>query len=306
MSDRFKPQILKNFEKWQTELHKWNTKTMGQKWAGGRFKYDATNQLVDTRVQKPLSKAHLEIIRKNPKKLHEATAKFASRSAICRRLAIGFTVATAVLAALSIYTTIAEMMEYYKVDFAPIPKYIVDEANITTTETINGKKQTIMLKNQTAYYKVVTCNRTDGGGSDIEKKNNEILLDRADLNGDVGQQWLALYSVKYDKGLPILADSLKFKQGKGGAPDGYTTGIHMFGEEAAQNLTESEPKHLCYNDPKEGTYVFFKVDTSATAAGSLFSGGSLMIGVLIGLVVGGGLMWLLTFSSKKRKEKSAS
>ena len=231
--------------------------------------------------------------------LDRATEQFAKRSNICKYLSAGFTVVAVILAGYSIYTTITEMMEYYKVDFAPIPKYIVDEADITATQTINGKTETIMLKNQTAYYKVVTCNRKDGD-SDVEKTNHKILLDRADLNGDVGQQWLALYSVKYDKGLPILADSLKFKQGKGGAPDGYTTGIHMFGEEAAQNLTESKPKPLCYNDPKEGTYVFFKVDTSATAAGSLFSGGSLMIGVLIGLV-GSGLIWLLTFSSKKRK-----
>ena len=239
--------------------------------------------------------------------LDRATEQFAKRSTICKYLSVGFTVVAVILAGISIYTTVSELMEYYKVDFAPIPKYIVDEADITTTQTVNGKKQTIMLKNQTAYYKAVTCNRTDGGGSEIEKKNHEILLDRADLNGDVGQQWLALYSVKYNKGMPILADSLKFKQGKGGAPDGYTTGIHMFGEEPAQNLTQAaSPLRLCYNDPHEGTYVFFKLDTKATAAGSLFSDGSLMIGVLIGLVVGGGLMWLLTFSSKKRKEKSAS
>ena len=236
----------------------------------------------------------------------DATAQLAKKSSICKYLSVGFTIAGVILAGYSIYTTITEMMEYYKVDFAPIPKYIVDEADITTTETINGKTETIMLKNQTAYYKVVTCNRTDGGGSKIEKQNHKILLDRADLNGDVGQQWLALYSVKYENGLPILADSLKFKQGKGGAPEGYTTGIHMFGEEAVQNLTDaSKSMPLCYNDPNEGTYVFFKRDKAKTAVGSLFSGGSLALGGVIGLAVGGLLTFAVIQLANKKKKKEA-
>jgi hypothetical protein len=63
---------------------------------------------------------------------------------------------------------------------------------------------------------------------------------------------------------------------------------------------------LCYNDPNEGTYIFFKRDTAQTAAGSLFSGGSLMLGALLGLIVGGGLMMLITFSSRKRRERKAA
>ncbi|MBQ7745181.1 MAG: hypothetical protein IJT85_06375, partial [Ruminococcus sp.] len=103
------------------------------------------------------------------------------------------------------------MKAYYKVNFVPIPKYIVDRADITAK---NAKGQEIMIKNQTAYYKAVLCNRT-AGSSDVEKKNYEILKDRNDLNGDVGQQWLSLYSVKYENGMPILADSLKLKMGNG-------------------------------------------------------------------------------------------
>ena len=184
----------------------------------------------------------------------------------------------------------------------PIPKYIVEEADITAT---NEKGEKVMIKNQTAYYKAVSCNRTDGG-SKIEKQNHEILLDRADLNGDVGKQWLALYSVKYENGMPILADSLKFKLGKGGAPEGYTTGIHMFGEEAVQNLTDaSKSMPLCYNDPHEGTYIFFKRDTAKTAAGSLFSGGSLALGGVIGLAAGGLLTFAVIQLANKKKKKEA-
>ena len=237
--------------------------------------------------------------------MESATKRAALKSTICKYLTAGFTVVMAILAGVSIYTTIAEMMEYYKVDFTPIPKYMVEETDITAT---NEKGEKIMIENRTAYYKAVTCNRTDGGGSDIEKKNHEILKDRADLNGDVGRQWLALYSVKYENGLPILADSLKLKLGKGPAPEGYTTGIHMFGEAAVQNLTDS--KGLCYNDPSEGTYVFFKhepaSDNNMTAAGSLFSGGSIALGLIVGLLAGGGLMWLLTLPSRKKKDKDAA
>ena len=159
-----------------------------------------------------------------------------------------------------------------------------------------------MIKNQTAYYKAVLCNRTTGK-SDVEKENYKILGDRNDLNGDVGQQWLSLYSVKYENGTPILADSLKLKMGNGDMPDGYTTGIHRFGEKDVFNLTS---KLYCYNDPNEGTYVYFKNDTSTvkdlTAAGSTFSGGSLAIGVAAGLLGGAALTLILLFSTRKRRE----
>ncbi|HBE15581.1 MAG TPA: hypothetical protein DCY72_04990 [Ruminococcaceae bacterium] len=222
------------------------------------------------------------------------------KSNICKYLSVGFTVAAAILAGISIYTTVEEMKAFYKVDFVPIPKYIVEEADITAT---NEKGEKVMIKNQTAYYSAVTCNRKDGD-SDVEKTNHKILLDRADLNGDVGQQWLALYSVKYVNGLPILADSLKLKLGKGGAPEGYSTGIHMFGDEAVQNLTD-EKSGYSYNDPNEGTYVFFKRDTAKTAAGSLFSGGSLILGGLIGLAAGGLLTFAVIQLTNKKKKKKA-
>ncbi len=238
----------------------------------------------------------------------KATRAFALKSNICKYLSVGFAIAGVILAGYSIYTTITELMEYYKVDFAPIPKYIVEKTDITEDQTINGKKQTVMIKNQTAYYKVVTCNRTDGGGSAVEKKNHEILKDRADLNGDVGQQWLALYSVKYNNGTPILADSLKVKLGDGPAPEGYDTGIHMFGETAAQNLTTTKGD-ICYNDPNEGTYVFFKrdvVSADTQTAGSVFSGGSLVLGAVIGLAAGCLITFIITRIAGRKKKTNAA
>ncbi len=229
----------------------------------------------------------------------------AAKSNICKYLTAGFTVLGAVLAGVSIYTTIEEMKAYYKVNFVPIPKYIVDRADITAK---NAKGQEIMIKNQTAYYKAALCNRT-AGSSDVEKKNYEILKDRNDLNGDVGQQWLSLYSVKYENGTPILADSLKLKMGNGDMPEGYTTGIHRFGEkDVVFNLTS---KLFCYNDPNEGTYVYFKNDTSTvkdlTAAGSTFTGGMFAVGLVGGVLAGCALtLLLLKVDNKKKKKESAT
>ena len=234
--------------------------------------------------------------------LNEAVKKAALKSNICKYLTAGFTVITAILAGYSIYTTIKEMIDFYKVKFAPIPKYIVERTDITAK---NSKGKETMIKNQSAYYKVVPCNRTEGN-SDVEKENYKILEDRNDLNGDVGQEWLALYSVKYENGTPILADSLKFKTGKG-APEGYDIGIHMFGSGSAFNLTH---KPYCYKDPYDGTYVYFKTDNVSvkeqTAAGSVFSGGSLAIGAAAGLLVGCVVTFLITrYIGKKKKRETA-
>ena len=242
------------------------------------------------------------IFLKNKPEYIEASKQFATRSTVCKYLTAGFSIAAAILAGYSIYTTISEMMEYYKVDFSPIPKYIVDEADITAKNEIG---ETIMIQNQTAYYKAVSCNRKQGS-SDVEKKNFEILKDRNDLNGDVGKQWLSLYSVKYVNGAPILADSLKMQSGKS-TPNGYTTGVHRFGEKAAFNLTSL---YYCYNDPNEGTYVYYKHDNAfvkdLTATGSVFSGGSIALGAVLGLIAGGAVTAIIMTAAGKKKKKTAA
>ena len=235
-----------------------------------------------------------------------AIASLTTKSKICYWLGVGFTVAFALLAAWSIYTTVTEMMDYYKVSFVAIPKYMVDSADIT--KTVDGKE--VMVKNETAYYKVVTCNRKDADNG-TEHTNFKILGDASDLNGDVGKQWLALYSVKYKNGKPILADSFKVVKGTTDLPGGYEIGIHRFGEGAAFNLTS---KSFCYNDKPDGTYVYFKnaKDTVAvltgeekSTSGSIFSAGSLAIGGGIGILVGGGIAALIMTAASKKKKKEA-
>ena len=260
------------------------------------------------KVNKALVAENNQTLDKIDEVFENRTNELASKSSICKYLAAGFTIAMAVLAGFSIYTTITDLMEYYKVEFVPIPKYIVDEVDITAT---NDKGEKVMIQNQTAYYKAVLCNRTEGK-SDTEKNNYKILGERNDLNGDVGKQWLALYAVKYENGMPILADSLKVKMGKGDIPDGYSTGIHRFGEKGAFNLTS---KYYCYNDPNDGTYVLFKNEQAtvkelaetaeqnkAAATGSMFSAGSIAIGAVAGLLVGVIITLIITKSMKKKNE----
>ena len=268
--------------------------------------YIAHPEFVDT-LQKSAQNnivRNTQALTKANKALDAAKADIAARSSFCKALAAGFAVITAILAGLSIYVTISEMLEYYEVTFKPIPKYIVDEADIT--EIKNGEQ--VVVRNDTAYYKAVSCNRKEGK-SDVEKTNYKILGTTNDLNGDVGKQWLSLYSVKYEQGKPILADSFKVVKGNPELPKGYETGIHRFGESAAFNLTS---KLYCYNDKPDGTYVYFKnadqtvkamTGGEASKTGSLISFGSLAIGGGIGLVLGGGLVALImTIRNKKKKE----
>ena len=82
---------------------------------------------------------------------------------------------------------------------------------------------------------------------------------RGDLNGDAGDQWLALYTTT-DKamGTPILADSIVAKTGKAGGKnvpsgDGYEP-LSMFGDASVQNLVDEK---YSYNDDVDGIYVWY-------------------------------------------------
>ena len=176
--------------------------------------------------------------------------KLAERSAFCRKLAIGFSIAMVILGALAVYLSYIDMVEYYDVEFTPIPHYMVDEKDITT---YNEDGEMIVEKNQSAYYKAVECNRT---GSDEFYKT---LGTCADMNGDVGKQWLALYAQKSTTFAPILASSLLVKVDSADVPAGYTTGIHMFGSASAFNLNS---ELYDWNKSAPSVMVYFKTESS--------------------------------------------
>ncbi len=219
-----------------------------------------------------------------------------ANSSVCKGLAVGLGVAVIVLAAVTTYLSYRDMKAYYNVDFTPIPHYMVDEKDITVTNDAGDK---IVVKNQSAYYKAVESNRKKG---DSYYKN---IGNCADMNGCVNPQWLALYYVKNEAMSPILADSLKAVVGSSTVPEGYTTGIHFFGEKAAFNLNN---KLYCWNQSAKSVMVYFKVDTSAASsagtAGSNFTGGTLALVGVGGLALGALVSGIIVSSVGKKKKKS--
>ena len=209
-------------------------------------------------------------------------------------LAGAFFVVMAAASAYSIYCTYQEMSAYYNQEMTKIPKYIVDEVDITTVDE-NGNKT--FVRNDTAYYEVVRCNRTAASA------DYPAMRDYGDLNGDVAKQWLALY-VRRDGSAPILASSFAVVKGKTDLPEGYEKGVHMIGEKSAVNMTDSK---YTYNDEMNGIYVYYRTDAFAAKAetASVFGtgfavaigAGALVLGLIIGAVIAGTI--------KKKKETAA-
>ncbi len=227
----------------------------------------------------------------------EYAEKMAPKTNVAGYLSVGFAVAMIALAVVTTYLSYRDMKAHYNVDFTPIPHYMVEEKDITVTNE-NGEK--IVIKNQSAYYKAVESNR----------KKGDSYYDKidtcADMNGCVNPQWLALYAAKNEALSPILASSLKVVVGDTTVPQGYDTGIHMLGEKAAFNLNN---KLYCWNQSAKSVMVYYKVEkaaaSSASSAGSNFSGGTLALTGAGGLALGA-LISGIAVSAKGRKRKNNS
>ena len=220
-------------------------------------------------------------------------SRMSAKSATCSKLSIGLGVAMVVLIAITTYLSYRDMVNHYKVEFTPIPRYMVDEKDITA---LNAKGETIVIKNQAAYYTAALCNR----GPDDEFYGT--LWKVADLNGDVGQQWLALYYAKNDAELPILADSLKVVIDDSQVPSGYTKGVHMFGVGAAENINNTL---YVWNSAAKSVYLYYmpeEVDASVT--GSVFTAGNLVLSAGAGLGVGALVSGLAVHAAGKKKKEA--
>ena len=224
-------------------------------------------------------------------------ARYLARSSVVNKMLIGFGITAIILSGIALYFSYRDLCDYYNVDYTPIPKYMVDEKDITA---YNEKGEKIVIKNQSAYYKTVETNRAEGD------EWFDILGASGDLNGTVGRQWLALYAAKNESEAPIIADSLKAVIGKTDVPADYTTGIHMFGSDAAYNLNNVQ---FVWNNEAPSVFVYFNVDTSAAepaTTGSSFSAGYLVLASIAGLVVGAGLGALVLLSVKRKKSGGAT
>ena len=226
--------------------------------------------------------------------LQDEIERFTSASRLCKYMTIGLSIGVIILAGITTYMTWQDMKAYYNVEFSPIPHYMVDEKDIIG---YNAKGEKIMLKNQTAYYKAVECNRAESD------EFYNVLGNRADMNGDVGRQWLALYSVKKELMEPILASSLKVVVGKVDVPAGYTTGIHMFGSDAAFNLNNP---YYDWNNDAESVYVYFQTDDTVSTTGAGTTGTIFTIGVYA-LVGGAGIaLGAIAISLVMKKKKKTA
>ena len=203
-----------------------------------------------------------------------------------------------------------EMHKYYNRDFTVIPHMIVDEADIVThTTDANGQKVDIINFDQFAYYEVVKCNRQEIGiHTDAMNGVSDYASwgcgDAADINADVGLQWLALYINRSPaKGNPILADSFTLKTGEGSekTPEGYSC-LHMFNE---KNAVKIDHRDYSYRSDNDGMYLYWKSDASAFTASAFNKGGTIALSAIGGLALGIVGTTLFMLPKKKRNEAAA-
>ncbi len=196
---------------------------------------------------------------------------------------------TVIIFAVSIWNTYQDLKEYYNAEFTPIPLHMVDEA----VDEYDAKTYT--------YYDAVTCNREEAG---MVTDANKLLGNYADLNGDVGRQWVALYTTK-DKEAGNPLTELKVQYEDSSLPDETYTALSMFGEDTAQNLTNKTAGYT-YSDGKNGIYLFYRTDANAFA-GSVFSNNSeVLIGMTAAIVVGAAAFFVGMGVEKKRLKGKVS
>ena len=218
-----------------------------------------------------------------------------------------------------------QIYKYYHRDFTMIPVMIVDESDIVSyTTDKNGKQVKLINFDQFAYYDVVKCNRQEIGihknaQNGVSDYKSWGCGDAADINADVGKQWLAMYVNRSSaKGDPILADTLMLQKGSDKKPDNCNGCLHFFTFENAAKLDDTA---YCYRDDNKGMYIFWKGDETAFAeststgtntsngsasTASTFNAGFLALAGIGGLALGIlGTTLVLMPKLKKKKEQAA-
>ena len=235
-----------------------------------------------------------QTVTENIKAKETELERVSARSSTCGKLAIGFGIAMIIFVAVTTYLSYRDMVERYNIEFTEIPKYMIDIKDLIG---YNSAGEKIVLKNQEAYYKAVYCNRT---------KKDEMFKSIgsfADMNGDVGKQWLALYAERNINKAPILADSFMVVKNSNEIPAGYSNGIHMFGTDIAENL--NNPLYV-WNSSAPQIFVYFRTaGADASTAGSNYSAGTVALTGAAGIAVGAlAAAFGMKLSGKRRKDEA--
>ena len=210
-----------------------------------------------------------------------------SWSKIVNYASVGMTCIMAVLLGVSIWSTVDDIMDYYNATYAPIPSNMVNQGVDDNDEKVY------------TYYKAVKCNRV---AQNMVTDNTKLLGDYGDLNGDVGKQWVALYTTTDSAaGDPITTD-FKVQYKDTNVPDNCTP-LSIFCESVAQNLTNKKAGYT-YADSKGGIYLFYGTDRSAFA-GSVISTEHLSIAIAAGIGIAIGVAVDMVLRKIKNKKKPA-
>ena len=200
---------------------------------------------------------------------------------------VAMTCVTAVLLGLAIWNTVVDLQEYYNAEFTPIPSNMVNQS-------VNDDDEKVYT-----YYKAVKCNRA---AQNMVTDRTKLLGDYGDLNGDVGKQWVALYTTTDSAaGDPITTD-FKVQYKDTNVPDD-STALSIFCESVAQNLTNKKAGYT-YADSKGGIYLFYGTDKSALA-GSVISTEHMSIAIAAGIGVAIGVVVDMVLRKTKNKKKPA-
>ena len=226
-------------------------------------------EALDAEVIKDAENA-TELIRGRMADTCEKLGSVKTWSKVFQYAGIAMTCVSAALLVYSLWNTYTDLKAYYNAEFTPIPMHMVDESTNDAGEKVY------------TYYTAAKCNRAEAG---FVTDANRLLDDYGDINGDVGRQWVALYT-SHDKaaGDPITTvPVVKYESSE--IPKGSSMALSMFGENVAQNLT-NEQLGYTYDDDMGGIYMFYNVDESAFA-GSVFSNSShILISVAAAAVIG--------------------
>ncbi len=178
-----------------------------------------------------------------------------SMAKVFQGIGIAMTCVTIVLMAVTLWNTYNDLKEYYNTEFTPIPSHMVNQG-------VNEKDEKVYT-----YYTAVKCNREE---AQMVTDSTKLLEDYGDLNGDVGRQWVALYTTKDTAaGDPITANML-VQYEKSDVPEDRIA-LSMFGESVAQNLTNKKAGYT-YADGKKGIYLFYGADSNAYAGSAVSNG----------------------------------